>query len=34
MQVTEYRVIHEENYGIPKLKVSHTYETSYDNRPS
>ena len=34
MQVTEYRVIHEENYGIPKLKVAHTYETSYDNRPS
>ena len=34
MQVTEYRVVHEENYGIPKLKVAHTYETSYDNRPS
>ena len=25
MQVTEYRVIHEENYGIPKLKVSHIW---------
>ena len=34
MQVTEYRVVHEENYGITKLKATHTYETSYDNRPS
>ena len=34
MKVNEYRIVHEENYGIPKLKLSHTYETRYNNQPS
>ena len=34
MKVNEYRVVHEAGYGIPLLKVSHVYETRYDNQPS
>ena len=34
MKVNEYKVIHEEGYGIPKLKLAHTYDTRYNNQPS
>lgn len=34
MKVNEYRVVHKEGYGIPELKIAHTYETSYNNQPS
>ena len=34
MKVNEYRVVHEIGYGIPLLKVSHVYETRYENQPS
>lgn len=34
MQVNEYRIIHTKDYGVPMLKIAHTYKTQYNNQPS